>query len=69
MSSVQGEVLQHSLQYQVASLLTIIIMIIISDVIRSDSEYDSYPLPPPSLRAEGGLQEYLYTTRRCDKKN
>jgi len=32
--------------------------------IRSDSEYDSYPLPPPSPRAEGGLQEYLYTTRR-----
>jgi len=32
--------------------------------IRSDSEYDSYPLPPPSPRAEGGLQEYLYSTRR-----
>ena len=31
---------------------------------RSDSEYDSYPLPPPSPRAEGGLQEYLYSTRR-----
>ena len=44
-------------------------MIIISDIIRSDSEYDSYPLPPPSPRAEGGLQEYLYTTRRYDNKN
>ena len=35
---------------------------------RSDSEYDSYPLPPPSPRAEGGLQEYLYTTRRFSEK-
>jgi len=34
--------------------------------IRSDTEYDSYPLPPPSphAEAEGGLQEYLFTHRR-----